>query len=398
VCYNQDNDCDGKVDNGYDLDGDGTTTCAGDCDDHNPAVHAGAAELFNTVDDNCDGKVDNQIAGKDFDKDGFVLEKDCDDEESLVGPGAIEVAGDQVDNNCDGAVDESLAPCDPSLTGTTAADFGKAMGFCPTARPEATWVQSVSFPTDVGASSSLLSKLQGARRIRTRYGTHYTPKEGTSFILLSTGRAKDGTEDDGLFSTYAPQQGVDLGTSTANPWYFYKAGCGTQLTPSQQTANDLIELKVTLKVPQNAQSFSVDSNFFSSEYPEYICRGFNDQFVLELQSEKFKGRINFDKKNNPISIDSAFFDVCQSIGTNVCSQPVSQLKDTGYDKTSGGIPMGGATGWLSTQAPVTPGETITLRFLIFDEKDNIYDSAVLLDNFKWQVKAVAAPTTDPVLN
>lgn len=42
-----------------DLDGDGYTTCGGDCDDSNAAIHPNAAEACNMIDDNCDGIVDN---------------------------------------------------------------------------------------------------------------------------------------------------------------------------------------------------------------------------------------------------------------------------------------------------------------------------------------------------
>ena len=60
---------------------------------------------------------------------------------------------------------------------------------------------------------------------------------------------------------------------------------------------------------------------------------------------------------------------------------------------------GGATGWLTTKAPVKPGETITLRFLVLDEGDAKLDSAVLIDNFKWDTTSVAAPVTvDPGIN
>ncbi|HYS05151.1 MAG TPA: MopE-related protein [Candidatus Dormibacteraeota bacterium] len=41
-----------------DADGDGYSVCAGDCDDANPAVHPGAAETCNGRDDNCDGHID----------------------------------------------------------------------------------------------------------------------------------------------------------------------------------------------------------------------------------------------------------------------------------------------------------------------------------------------------
>ncbi len=41
-----------------DLDQDGYTICAGDCNDGNPDVHPGALEVCNGIDDNCDGRVD----------------------------------------------------------------------------------------------------------------------------------------------------------------------------------------------------------------------------------------------------------------------------------------------------------------------------------------------------
>ena len=41
-----------------DQDGDGWRVCDGDCNDHDAAVHPGAAETCDGVDDNCDGRVD----------------------------------------------------------------------------------------------------------------------------------------------------------------------------------------------------------------------------------------------------------------------------------------------------------------------------------------------------
>jgi len=56
---------------------------------------------------------------------------------------------------------------------------------------------------------------------------------------------------------------------------------------------------------------------------------------------------------------------------------------------------GGATGWLTTQAPVTPGETITLQFMIWNTGDQAYDSSVLIDNWQWVPSATSVSTTRP---
>ena len=63
----------------------------------------------------------------------------------------------------------------------------------------------------------------------------------------------------------------------------------------------------------------------------------------------------------------------------------------------GGSIPGGSTSWLTTTAPVTPGEDVTLHFIIFDEGDHILDSAALIDNFRWGTSVVMTPTTGPIM-
>ena len=151
VCNGIDDDCIGGVDNGltfvnYYTDGDSdgygagsaTSACAPiagkvtsntDCNDSNSAVHPGATEVCNGIDDDCVGGVDNGLTFvnyyTDADGDGYgssssgatnacapIVGKvanntDCNDANTSINPGATEVC-DGVDNNCVGGIDEGV--------------------------------------------------------------------------------------------------------------------------------------------------------------------------------------------------------------------------------------------------------------------------------------------------
>ena len=40
-----------------------------------------------------------------------------------------------------------------------------------------------------------------------------------------------------------------------------------------------------------------------------------------------------------------------------------------------------------------PGEIITVQFMVWDSSDPIFDSAVMIDNFRWQQAGVTFPST-----
>jgi hypothetical protein len=224
--------------------------------------------------------------------------------------------------------------------------------------------------------------------------------------LISTGIAADK-----MGAGYvAPQIGTNLAQSNvfANPLPSIPANpmCSTAPGgPGAQPAevNDYTELVLKLKAPTNANTFSFQFQFLSAEYPEFVCTQFNDEFLVMMESPgefTTATNISFDSSMNPITVNNGLFTVCQngtSSYTMHCTHPVTDIAGTGYEDTASGIggsaPIGGSTGWLTTTAPVTPGEELTLHFIIFDEGDHIYDSAVLIDNFQWSVTAATAPTT-----
>ncbi len=101
-----------------DNDGDGVTTCAGDCWDGNANVHPNAEELCNGPNDDCDEWTDE---GFDKDGDGYrdcsceeetLQTCDCNDFDVLVHPDAEERCDDDIDNNCDGSQEDIDADFD----------------------------------------------------------------------------------------------------------------------------------------------------------------------------------------------------------------------------------------------------------------------------------------------
>ena len=166
-CNGGDDDCDGQVDEAgaggcstwyADLDGDGygssgATAClcaaggvftaeeGGDCAPGDEAVHPGADEVCNGIDDDCVGGVDEGFADTDGDGQADCIDPDDDGDGSLdvvdcapldpsVSPAAAEVCNG-VDDNCVGGVDEAGASgCTHWFEDTDEDDWGAGPSQC----------------------------------------------------------------------------------------------------------------------------------------------------------------------------------------------------------------------------------------------------------------------------
>ncbi len=148
-----DEDCDGAVDEGCDEDGDGVTVDAGDCDDGNPEVFPGNAEVCDGLDNDCDEVTDGLREPCYAGPDGTEGVAGCRAGERVCAAGAFgacqgqvlpraEVCGDGVDDDCDGSADEGCDnPTCPALDAGAPVELSVA---CVTAGSGATAIVSAT--------------------------------------------------------------------------------------------------------------------------------------------------------------------------------------------------------------------------------------------------------------
>ncbi len=316
----------------------------------------------------------------DFDGDGYPLKDDCNECNTSINKGAHDIAGNGIDEDCSGTADDEDTDCDANVSGSDPFDAAKALGLCKKADAngrdwgvvEAKWVKP---------DGSSLNDMQGVGILK-KFGAN-VPQFGQSMLVLSSGLAAEGAP-----ATTA--KGYTHGTPDGYPKE-------SPACPGVKTgqAQDGVALELKIRTPSNAQSFSYQQNFFTQEYPVYICDRYNDFFVTMLDpipDGLADGNIAFDQDTNPISVNNSLLQVCEPGNhkgkTFTCPLGSDSLEGTGFKGHA-------ATGWLTTSAPVKGGSEITLRFAIWDSGDGALDSTVLLDDFKFSVDGAETAQTKP---
>lgn len=343
----------------------------------------------------------------DDDGDGFSeAAGDCNDCDANVSPNSVEVVGDVMnpeykpsDENCNMQVDEAVETCDSGIAVDTQDPFdaARAVELCKIATPggndwgvlSAQWVMADGSPANGSANYHL------GHGVLSGFGPNVTPRAGSKIFSVSSGSARQPTDPG-----YNSPSGFSKGYNSGHPQGFPKESpaCPGVVTG---TPYDATAVELEIRVPQNAKGFSFDFNFYTYEWPSYICSKYNDFFVAILSpipAGQTDGQISFDMQGNPISVNNAFMNVCGCLSGPPCTAGgksfncplgTTELNGTGFEAHA-------ATSWLKTQAPVTPGSVIRIRWGAYDSGDGVLDSTAVIDNWQWSAEAGTTVGTAPI--
>ncbi|EDM81516.1 hypothetical protein PPSIR1_40035 [Plesiocystis pacifica SIR-1] len=251
------------------------------------------------------------------------------------------------------------------------------------------------FQADIDYNGHYLALMVQEGQLGTYDPPTYPVLEGEKMVILSTGDAFDvvapgngdgdtslpGNDPGNLPAPMSSDNVSDTEDCEMNPALIGMGDCSNTIQAQFEGTSgafDYAEMRFSIEVPIAVSGMAYNVAFMSFEYPDFYGWDYNDMYVAWLQSENWTGNITFDEQGKPLSLNAGFLDYKDAPNFIDCPLPCDapELQGTGLEGR-------GATKWLETNVGVTSGETIEVIFAIFDIQDNIVDSAVLLDNFRW---------------
>lgn len=230
-------------------------------------------------------------------------------------------------------------------TGTAAADAGPLALANAIAGPGIV-VNGASYVTQASAATTA---------VRTDSIGGFPTTAGGDYAVFSTGRADELTLPDD-----APNRSTGLSGETYRNTY------------------DATTLKIDFTVAAGFNCLaSLKIKFLSEEYPEFVGSSFNDAAIVELDANDWS--LSGDDVVAPSNI--AFFGT-DPITVNTTGPAAAS------PASAAGTTFDAATPILSARSPISPGAH-SLYITIFDVSDEIYDSAILLDDLS--VTSVSDP-------
>ncbi|MCA9690299.1 MAG: hypothetical protein KC636_11865, partial [Myxococcales bacterium] len=249
----------------------------------------------------------------------------------------------------------------------------------------------------------------------------YSPEEGESFIIISSGLVSapngqgivteangsqvgngDNQNDDSnsLPMGMSPQVGSNNGNGgTPGMNCAPDLDCSDSLLPQwnlgQGDPNDKIWFSWTTTVPTGVLSYSISFVYFSAEWPVYYNTVYNDLLIIWESSEDYWGNISvIDDKPTTITALGPYWTMNQNPSCNgstdgpgyTCNEP--QLQGTGFEGHAG-------SDWITINRPITENENLRVFVFLADMRDSILATGAIIDAFRWNCDE-CIPADDPL--
>src|SRR5262249_46641394 len=207
---------------------------------------------------------------------------DCNDCDPNINPNAFDFppppGGTPVDYDCDGMVADEAAICDMGLDVASMDPLAaaRAVELCRMSNGQpndwgvvsAKWVMADGSPPPAGPPQ--VDNFHLGHGLLSAFGSNVKVRKGTRMLALSSGTARQ-PSDPG----YQNVQGFDKQYIGNSPMGFPKESpaCPTTITGQP---HDPTGVEITINTPSNVQGFSFDFDFFTFEWPGFICSIYND--------------------------------------------------------------------------------------------------------------------------
>lgn len=286
---------------------------------------------------------------------------------------------------------ESYPPCDQDLEKGPMAPL-RALGLNCTMDPQ----ESVLVSNPMLMAPDPLS-WQVAEGLGLADPLVFSPTEGESFLMLSTGTIMPPNGQGVVVESYDSQAGNHANGNPDDDNFL------PDMTPADDDSgtlppqwevgngdpNDKIWFSFSAVVPPTRTGFSVDFVFQSSEWPQWLESVFIDIFVIWIVTDSFTGNLTRVEGAPPAITslhhhwtDTPYADIensCASFPSTgpgySCDEP--QLLGTGFEQHA-------STTWLRLNHELQENTPFTLFFYLSDMGDSANASQVLLDRFRWR--------------
>ena len=153
----------------------------------------------------------------------------------------------------------------------------------------------------------------------------------------------------------------------------YMGIISTGLGYTTETGN----ISQSFNVPQDASELTLEWNFLSEEFLEYIGSSYQDRYELVLISEEFGEEILLSRTIDGIASDFGASAPSEEFPEGIPGELIAVSPDIVFDQ--GNVYM---TGWQTFTYDLTAykGKCVTLALRCTDVGDSVYDTAILIDN------------------